>query len=504
MKKALSRLHKFCNHYEWLILLIGIVILARIPTLFTPHYYGDEEIYFVMGRAWRTGVPMYEAMFDHKPPLLYVLAGIAHNVFWFRTMLMGVMIIHTILFYRLATLFWTPLRPKLAYLSSLLFVALTTLPTFEGNIANAELFMMLPLTISLLMVWPETARGAYAGRKKWYRFLIAGAIAGVGWLFKIPVAFDFAAIALYLFAFREKTFTGSLKHIFSLAFFSYVLGFFIPLLSSFAYYYLKGHGQSYLDTVLTMNLGYVSSWSTSAYEFNPFKSGLMVRGMIVGAYTLLLYIFRNRLNQRFILASLWFAFSFFGSLLSGRPYPHYLHEPFVPLSLLLPFIFVLDTVLGWIFLSLLAVWGVWTARQIGFWGYPSKPLYANFISVVTGKISTQEYIETFDGARRNYAIGNYLKDRLSAQDHLYVWGSDASIYNITNSVPAGGKYIVDFHVHDLKKFDYVMANLVRTEPQFIVILPNSKDFPDLFKLIEEEYMEVKSAHGATVYMRSPL
>src|SRR5690349_12940093 len=102
MKKALSRLHTFCNHYEWLILLIGIVILARIPTLFTPHYYGDEEIYFVMGRAWRTGVPMYEAMFDHKPPLLYVLAGIAHNVFWFRTMLMGVMIIHTILFYRLA------------------------------------------------------------------------------------------------------------------------------------------------------------------------------------------------------------------------------------------------------------------------------------------------------------------------------------------------------------------------------------------------------------------
>lgn len=493
----LKKTHGWCNKHEWVILLIGIVILARIPTLFTPHYYGDEEIYFVMGRAWWTGVPMYEEMFDHKPPLLYILAGIAHNVFWFRTLLMGAMIVHTLLFHRLATLFWTPLRPKLAYLSSLIFVLLTTLPTFEGNIANAELFMMLPLTISLLMVWKTKTND-------WRRFGIAGIIAGVGWLFKIPVAFDFAAIALFLFAFREKTFLGSLKRVFSLTFFSYVIGFVLPLISSFAYYQLKGHGASYLDTVLTMNLGYVSSWSTSAYEFNPFKSGLMVRGMIVGSFTLLLYIFRSKLNPRFILAALWFAFSFFGSLLSGRPYPHYLHEPFVPLSLLLPFIFVLDTVVGWLFMSLLVVWGVWTARQIGFWGYPTKPLYENFWHVVSGKISKQEYVETFDGARRNYAIGNYLNERLTARDSLYVWGSDATIYNITNTIPAGGKYIVDFHVHDLKKFDYVMAQLARTTPKFIVTLPNAKDFPDLYTLLQEEYIEVMSADGATVYMRSPL
>jgi hypothetical protein len=53
MWKSLIKLHKWCNHYEWIIFLIILVLVLRLPSLIMPHYYGDEEIYFVMGRAWR-------------------------------------------------------------------------------------------------------------------------------------------------------------------------------------------------------------------------------------------------------------------------------------------------------------------------------------------------------------------------------------------------------------------------------------------------------------------
>jgi hypothetical protein len=38
----------------------------------------------------------------------------------------------------------------LAYVSSLIFVLVTTLPTFEGLTVNAELLMMIPVTAAVI------------------------------------------------------------------------------------------------------------------------------------------------------------------------------------------------------------------------------------------------------------------------------------------------------------------------------------------------------------------
>lgn len=496
MRDLIRRAERWCNRHEWVIFLVLLVIALRIPTLFTPHYYGDEEIYFVMGRAWREGVPMYEAMFDHKPPLIYVMAGIFRTVYLFRFLLLSVMVVHTWLFWRLAVKFFAGSKKQyLPYLSSLLFVGLTTLPALEGNIVNAELLMMMPVTLSLLMIWG-------AKEQDWRRFLAAGLVGGVGWLYKVPVVMDAAAIALYMFVFRPKTLRGSLRGLVSKSLWGYGLGFALPLILTFAYYYLKGHGESYLATVLTVNLSYVSSWETSTWAFNPLKSGLLGRGMILFGFTGLLYAVRTRLDKRLVLGSLWLAFSFFGALLSGRPYPHYLLQPVVPLALWLPQLLITERLAAWGIVAYLSIWGVLTGRQIGFWWYPTRPLYENFGQFVFGRISKQEYLSSFDGARRNYQIGEYLAQRMEPADKLYVWGSDAAIYNITKKLPAGGKYIVNFHVHDLAKHDYVMENLSRSQPAYIVWLPGATEFGSLEELLEREYIETLTIEGARVYRRA--
>ncbi|MEI8232189.1 MAG: hypothetical protein WCG44_00420 [bacterium] len=496
MFKLLGNLHRWCNKYEWIIFLIILVLLLRLPSLIMPHYYGDEEIYFVMGRAWSSGVPLYKAMFDHKPPLIYIMAGIAPTMFAFRGLLTGLMVIHTILFWKLARLIWASSRPKLAYLSSLIFVLITTLPLFEGLTVNAELLMMIPVTAAAVILWN-------AKTTEWEKFLIAGLLGGIGWLFKIPVAADMVAIGLFFFAFRKNTLKEGFHALLSWSFLAYFVAFVAPLALTFVYYYLKGTGPDYLATVLTVNLGYVSSWSTSTYTFNPFKSGLLVRGIGLGLFAVGLYLGRKKLDKSLVFAALWFGFSLFGSLLSARPYPHYLQEVAAPAALLLPFIFVAESIGAWILIAVIAGTSILVEIQIKFWGYPTISVYKTYWEYVTKKITWDEYLTRFDNAPRNYAIAKYLNERLSPEDQIYVWGTDATVYNLTNRLPTGGKYIVSFHVHDLKKYDYVMENLYSNKPKYIIVLPGSGEFPEMTSLIETRYILAKQIYNTQIYLKLP-
>ncbi len=492
--KWLVGLHKLCNKHEWIIFLVIIVIVLRLPSFIMPHYYGDEEIYFVMGRAWANNVPLYKAVFDHKPPLIYIMAGIAPTMLAFRGLLAAVMVVHTIFFWKLAQLFWAKTRPSLAYLSSFIFVMLTTLPTLEGLTVNAELLMMMPVTIAAVILWN-------AKMTEWKKFLIAGLLGGIGWLFKIPVVFDMVAIGLYFFVFKKKTLVEGIRAIFSWSFLAYAVAFVTPLMLTFVYYYLKGTGPDYLATVLTVNLGYVSSWSTNTYTFNPFKSGLVVRGTVLAIYTLVLYLFRKKLDLSFVFATLWFGFSLFGALLSARPYPHYLQEVVAPTALLLPFIFVAENLITWTFIAAIVVISGLTEYQIKFWGYPTISVYKTYWQYVTGQISWNSYLSRFDNASRNYEIAGYLNERLTEKDQIFNWGTDSTIYNLTNRLPSGGKYIVSFHIKDLKKYDYVMDQLELSKPKYILIQPGSGDFPELTSMIDHKYVLAKTIDGVEIYIR---
>lgn len=491
----LKGLHAWANKHEWVILLLLVVLVLRVPSLFTPHFYGDEEIYLVMGRAWRMGLPLYTTVFDHKPPLIYIIAGLFPTLMWFRTALLVAMLGQTVLFWELAKRFWAK-RPVLSYLSSLVFVLLTTLQWFEGLIANAELFMMIAPVASLLIVWPTPRQ------KHILKYFLGGLVAGLGLLFKIPVVVDIAAIILFLYIFRAKTFWESVKTIFSPRILVYILGVMIPLAASFVYYFAKGIGPTYLSAVFTDNLGYVSSGSLQTFSLvSTLKNGLVMRAGLLAGFTLFLYLFRKKLDERLVLAGGWLAFSFFGSLLSGRPYPHYLQQPVVPFSLLLPIIFVADSILAWVTIGILALLGILAQRFIGFGAYPLLPIYADHYQLLTRQISYKEYLSRYTNAYRNTVIGNYLQNHLAPEDKIYVWGADATIYNLTNRLPAGGPYIVSFHVQDLKAYDLVIRNLRENHPRYIIMTPDGGPFPELQALLAERYTLATSVDGSEVYLR---
>ncbi len=499
--RGVKRFKAWLNKYEWLILIIGLVIVLRIPSLFEPHNYGDEEIYFVMGRGWRAGLQFYREIFDHKPPLIYIMAGITKSVFGFRLLLMGWMVGATIGFWWLSQWVWDQFgrlsskkRKVLQILSTLTFALLSSWPRLEGQIANGELLMMVPLIVT--MAWLLTKK-----RPKSRDYLTAGLLAGIGFLIKIPVAFDFLALMLFLFPFQKRSFKKSWQSLIDKNFWLMGVGFLTPMLITFAYYYARGLGVDFLKGVLLINLGYTSSYATSSYKFNPLASGLFVRLMLLGGWSLILFLLRKKLNRGFLLMSLWFGFSLFGTLLSARPYPHYWQEAVPAGALLMTSILALEKVGEWLIWGSLALASITAWKQINFWYYPTLSYYTNFIKVLNGKETKQDYLNYFGSTKINLPVANFLKQRLVKKDTIYVWGTDPTLYNLLDKLPTGGKYIVSFHVRDFKAYDETMKQLKKNKPDYVIIMPNPIPFSELFSWLEARYVLIKTIRGVEIYKR---
>ena len=108
-------------------------------------------------------------------------------------------------FHRLSQFF---LSEKASKIATFIFLILTSIPFFEGNIANAEVFMLLPTIVGvLLLVKPKP---------KFQNLIFSGLLLGLAFTIKIPVAIEFAFLCLWLFIdnlISFKKLSLNIKHI---------------------------------------------------------------------------------------------------------------------------------------------------------------------------------------------------------------------------------------------------------------------------------------------------
>jgi len=173
-----------------------LFLILRLPSLFEPYWYGDEGIYLTLGQGIRHGLLLYQQIHDNKPPTLYYLAALAHTVFGFRLLLTLFMIPTIYFFHRLAKRF---LSPKLTRLSTLTFLLLTSIPLIEGNMANAEVFMLLPTILAFYIFYKSSVSGLPAKT-----LVSAGLLLGLAFTIKVPVAVEFVLLCLWLFIFSRQ------------------------------------------------------------------------------------------------------------------------------------------------------------------------------------------------------------------------------------------------------------------------------------------------------------
>ncbi len=485
----MEKISKYIHVPLWLFLLLSVVLILRVPTFFEPYNYGDEMIYLALGEGVRQGKVLYLDIHDNKPPLLYYTAALAGNLFWFKSILLLWHLGTVIVFWKL-TQNLAPKKLRFQKVSTALFALLTTLPLLEGNIVNAELFMIGPTIGAFLLLLEK--------KHSLLKMFSAGILFSIATLFKVPALFDIPVIFVFLLVAQKFT-KGSVVAFFKTAFIVFV-GYITPIAVTFIYYYFRGALPDYIAAAYFQNVGYLSSWRPSDQErsFLEKNAPLLLRAGITFMGTLVLVLSRKRLSKTFLLASLWMLFSLFAVTLSERPYPHYLIQSVPALSLLLGVLLTSRTMEQLlVILPLLIFFSVPVYYK--YWYYKTTPYYVRFVNLLTGNISQETYLRSFDGnAIRNYKVASYIQTLTERKEPVFVWGNSSTIYALSRRLPPL-KFVADYHISDFANRGYVIKELQDKPPKVVVVLPDAPQFAELNKVLTSSYILVQTIEEAEVW-----
>ena len=479
----------------WLEIFFVIIILLRIPSFFEPYYYGDEMIYLTLGEGLRQGVPLYSGLHDNKPPLLYLVAAISGNLFIFKAILAFWNVLTIYGFWKLVKHLF-PKNVSLQNISTVVFGILTTIPLFEGNIVNAELFMICPVIFAFWILLSK--------ENNIKNLFISGFLFSIAALFKIPAAFDILAIIVYWLtslSFKRDAFLQDLK-IFIFKVFYLSLGFLIPIAFTFVFFYLSGSFKEYLSAAFLQNFGYVSSWRSTSNSVPFFvkneplliRFGIMILGFIV------LWLLRKKLSKQFIFISSWLLATLFAITLSERPYPHYFVQSLAPASMLIGMLLMLKNIEQALVVAPLT-FAFFVPFYFKFWYYPTYPYYLKFANFALRKIEKTSYFDSFSKyTNTNYEIADFLAKASKKEDKVFVWSNDsATIYSLSRRLPPT-KYVADYHFKDFATEESTIEILQKNMPKFIVITENSFPFSKLNSFVNENYYIISEKDKYQVWL----
>lgn len=486
----MQKLNKILYTPRWLFIVLIVVLVFRIPTFFEPYSYGDETIYLTLGQGMRSGLTLYKDIYDNKPPLLYATAALAGSLFWFKAILAIWMIITIYVFWKLTVVLF-PKDGRLQKVATILFALFTTIPLFEGTIANAELFMIGPTIAAFFILFSK--------EHTYKNIFLAGTLFSIASLFKIPAAFDAPAIVFFWIITTKFTKGNLLKIVNKTS--ALTLGFVIPILITFVWYWGKGAFQEYLMAAYLQNFGYLSSWRPDSVQ-EPFltKNGpLLIRGGVVILGFFILFLLRKKLSKQFIFITIWLLLSLFAVTLSERPYPHYLVQTVPSMALLFGMLFTLQTLEQSLVLIPLSL-AFFVPVYFKFWYYQTLPYYTRFIQYASNSMSREEYMKSFGGGVDNtYKISKFITSSTRPTDPIFVWGADSSnVYALTRRLPPI-KYVATYHINDFSNQDEVLNQLSERAPELIVILPDSQPFPNLLLLLQDRYGLAETIGGSQIW-----
>lgn len=485
----MKKIHEFLariNLPNWLAILLFVSLLLRVPSFFEPYHYGDEAIYLTLGQGIRQGIPLYSGLHDNKPPVLYLIAATAGNLAWFKIFL-AVAGLTSIIFFAKIVKQLFPNNSKLQKIATIIFALLITLPFWEGNIANAENFMMafsLPAIYLLL-----------AEKLKTKNLILSGVLFGLSALTKVPAVFDLPVVLIFWLITKKFKFKKALL---------VLAGFTIPIALTFAWFFFKGALADYWQAAFLQNIGYVSSWRPSDVQksFWVRNLPLLVRGLIVLAGLGTLFVCQKKLTKPFILASIWTALALFAVTLSERPYPHYLLQVAAPISIFFGILLATQNlnqslvVIPLFFSFLVPVY-------YKFRYYPTIAYYLRFWRFASGLASREKYFSDFNrNVPRNYQIANFLVNSSGSKERVFIWGPDSpTIYALSRRLPPI-KFTADYHIKDFSSQKTVATLLSQNKPKFIILTPEAKDFAELNPLLRTHYLLINRIEDAEIWIKT--
>lgn len=484
--------------------LIVFAVLLRIPTLFEPYWYGDEGIYLVLGQMMQRGAILYRDIWDNKPPLLYLLYAVSPTLLWAKISATAFVASTIVGVFFLTNMILR--EKKMALLWSTVAAVLTTiflsLPILEGTIANAELYFTLPIVLGAILVFKMSETRPTVGK-----LLLVGALAFGAFLFKVPALFDFMAFGLYGFvlivqsASRRRFLSQVISR--SVKIFSLPVAIFLALFALVVgYFFLNNALGDFLTASFFQNASYVAVDSGPLAKLsNP----LITHGIVLVIFSVLLTVLflKKKLTRELFLLAIWFGFSLYGSLLSNRPYLHYLLQIVPPVVILLTYLFVSLRKNFWFFIPLLFVGHFLLEMFRGGFALEPTSYYKNWFDYISERKSFDQFANYFDSRTANsYAIGNYIKSVTEKDDPIFVWGDSAFVY-VLSERPAATKFIQAHHLSTIDRTNYreVLFKVKAVKPKVVVVTnPIQFPFSELMSYLSREYVKTQAFEHLDVYL----
>ncbi|HZE87342.1 MAG TPA: glycosyltransferase family 39 protein [Methylomirabilota bacterium] len=506
--KLLIKLEK--SKTFWYLLCISLLFFfLRFPSLIEPNWYGDEGIYQVIGIALNHGRLLYSQIWDNKPPLLYLTYALFQgDQFGVRIASLFIGLLSVWLFFQLCQKLFEKVQTSV--IASVLFALLFATPLLEGNIANAENFMLLPLIISALAVY--IAATTKKTQKQYHFFLTpqhvllnaAGFLLGIAFLFKIVALFDLAAFFCFLviLALPEKNkFTlATIKNLCSYLFIHlllFIIGFIVPLLITISYFAANHALSDFIQATFFGNIGYVSYGNALIIP----QGFLILKLLLLAGVVALLALKRAHFSKPLLFIVLWLAFSLFNAFFSQRPYTHYV------LVLLPSFCLLFGLLINEknfkiqqrLFVILFAVLFLVLSNFNLYGVYKTLFYYQNAILFIAGKKTVASYQSFFDPKTpRDYEVASFLKTHTHPTEQILLWGDSAQIYALSKTLPLT-KYTVSYHITQSKNGIVQTQEALNTiKPKYVIILSEAPGFP--FQL--DTYTKGFSLNGAVMYEKT--
>ena len=413
------------TRYYWLawLAICLVYILIRLNTVSLP-LDRDEGIFGYAGQViLNHGLP-YKDVFDHKPPVIFYLNALA--------LLLGPptatgihIFLHVYNFFTLIVLFFLAKTYTESYTTGLwvafTYAVFSSSPAIQGFTASTEIFLLLPLSMSLLFAVLAVQR------RSGLLSLASGICGALAFFTKQTAGIILIFICLYLIASQVSRMTtkNSSKRKTIAILFSWGAGCILVTLLLAGYYYYHNVFNEFLYWSFTYNLFYCQQ--TSVWEALPriYSIGLqIVKGnfliLAMGLAVSLFACFRKNRKGFFMVGFL--AFSFLAAV-PGTVYNHYFAQIAPAVSL----------AAGWAVAASLSRIGDSMLRRsvalITAAAMIAVPLLAH--SGYYYKQSPIEFSRSFFGGNpfpESEDLAEFLAERTSKEDTIFIIGSEAQIF----------------------------------------------------------------------------
>lgn len=475
---------------SWLFFLVIIAAFSlRIPSLSLP-LDRDEGTYAYIGWSWlEKGRIPYKDVFDHKPPLPYLVYGLlsaigGNNLFTIRVASLIYFFFTFIVFYFFVGRWWGNWA---AVVLSLILLWLTSSPNIEGWGFNTE-SLFLPWILLGFGIARELIPAKKSSNYKWFFVGLLGGIAG---LFKQVAYIPIFGLLLIIFLYDLR-----LKRINIKKWIAYSLGVLLPAIIAFLYFYMQG---AYSNLYIT------SSIYNSAYLKEGFllKNVQYLTGVEGTVFPYLKWIIYLKFEEVLVALVLFFISS----------YLLYKNKKWV--DLVFPATLVIGLIVGAKLggvrevghYYLPVVWGLLFSSGglalIRSRGTKNLLLIAASILVVV-KIFTYSFIPGHKISKAQFgtqeawfsdseSLGKYLKNKVGGTETLYVWANEPQIYYYAERISPS--YFLHFYVlgNYPGGWDLWEGEIYENRPDFLVTY-RSKDDPMYSELAKflgvNEYSEL--------------